>query len=122
MKLLVHGAQLQCDQGSSPSQLTVLPTNHGDVTGANVATEQDFVPLTNIAPFGMCSSPSNPQVAAAKAPQPCVPNTTAPWTSVSSDVTLNGLHVLHDQSMCKCAWAGTIRPAGAGQDSVVLQE
>jgi len=129
MKLLVHGAQLQCDQGSSPSQLTVLPTNRGDVTGAHVATEQDFIPLTNIAPFGMCRSLANPQVAAATTlhfgiltPQPCVPVTTAPWTSVSSDVTLNGLHVLNDSSVCKCAWAGTICPASVGQDSTVLQE
>jgi hypothetical protein len=63
----------------------------------------------------MCMSPSNPQVASAKAaamgvltPQPCVPMTTAPWSPGSSTVTVSGLVALNDASTCQCQWGGTL--------------
>ena len=80
------GAMMQCTFGAAPSSLVVLPTNKvltGEVPDANI---MDHIPMTNIMPFGMCMSPSNPVVAAATAaalgvltPMPCIPNTPAPW-------------------------------------------
>ena len=56
---VVMGATLQCSFGVAPSSLTVLPTNH--VLGATPAANiMDNVPMLNVLPFGMCSSPSNP--------------------------------------------------------------
>src|SRR5262245_31638919 len=94
-KLVVHGALLQCSMGMSPSSLSVLPTNKLEGAQQNAATVQDYTPMVNISPFGMCQSPANPQVAAATAaamgvltPQPCIPNTTSPWTPGSTTVQI----------------------------------
>ena len=85
---VVSGATLACTFGVAPSTLTVLPTNCVACSGMPAATIMDFAPMVNIAPFGMCMSPANPQVAAATAaalgvltPQPCIPATTSPWVA-----------------------------------------
>jgi hypothetical protein len=125
-KLVVSGASLTCTMGAAPSQLTVLPTNM--VNGPSsmpAATIQDFQPMVNIATFGMCMSPSNPQVAAATAaalgvltPQPCIPMTSAPWTPGSQTVQIGGMPALNDSSTCQCTWAGTVSVTSAGQTAV----
>ncbi len=74
-KVVVNGAQLRCTMGNAPSSLAVTPGRNIQVENQDAATIDDFKPTANIAPFGMCQSPSNPQVAAAQSPQPCVPNT-----------------------------------------------
>ena len=68
---VVNGAQLACPFGSSPSNLVVLPLNRTTIGNQPEATIQDYVPMLNIMPFGMCMSPSNPQVAAATAADIC---------------------------------------------------
>ena len=77
------------------------------------ATIQDFAPNVNIMPFGMCTTLSNPQVAAATSaalgvltPQPCIPVTTSPWSPGSATVQINGAPALTATSMCQCAWGG----------------
>ncbi len=114
-KLVVNGAMLKCSMGMAPSTLTVLPTNMVDGDAQPMATVMDFAPMTNVAPFGMCQSPSNPQVAAATAaamgvltPQPCVPVIPAPWTPGSPHATIGVFSVLTEDSKCQCAWAGVI--------------
>jgi hypothetical protein len=86
------------------------------------ANIMDSVPMTNILPFGMCSSPANPQVAAATAaamgvltPQPCIPATVSPWTPGSAAVMLDSQPALNDTSTCMCTWAGTLTIVSAGQ-------
>ena len=81
-KLVVKGAQLTCSMGTSPAALTVLPPNMTTGDDNDAANIQDMQPMVNIAPFGMCQSMANPQVAAATAaaqgvltPQPCMPMT-----------------------------------------------
>ena len=65
--VVVATAQLQCTFGAAPSQLAVPPTgaNIMQAGGQVIATIMDFKPMVNIAPFGMCSSLANPQVASA---------------------------------------------------------
>jgi hypothetical protein len=77
----------------------------------------------NIGSFGMCSSPTNPQVAAATAaamgvlmPQPCAPIVTGPWIPGSQTVAINGVSALHDACRCACQWGGLVQIQGAGQD------
>ena len=71
--------------------------------------------MTNVPPFGMCSSLANPQVAAATAaalgtltPQPCIPLIVAPWSPGSGAATAAGKKLLTDDSRCNCLWAGQI--------------
>jgi Domain of unknown function (DUF4280) len=126
-KSVVNGAALQCTMGVAPGTLTILPTNMTQGDEQNAATVMDFQPMTNIGTFGMCQSPSNPQVAAATAaamgvltPQPCVPMTTSPWTPGSSTTTINNLAALTDSCTCMCTWAGTISITQAGQTTVEI--
>lgn len=80
-----------------------------------MATINDFVPMKNVATFGLCRSPANPQVAAATAaaqgtltPMPCIPALTAPWAPGSTAVTLMGVPALRNDSKCTCSYGGLI--------------
>jgi hypothetical protein len=126
-KLVVDGAILACSMGSSPSKLSVPPTNetYGGPTPA--ATVQDMKPETNLAPFGMCQSPINPQVSAATSaaagvltPQPCVPAAAGPWTPGSKSVAITGggPAMLSDACQCFCQWGGRIQVQDAGQAEI----
>ncbi len=119
-KQVVNGATLKCSQGTSPSSLTVLPTNLTDADDQHAATIMDHIPMTNVAPFGMCQSAANPQVAAAQgAPQPCIPVLPAPWSPGASVVTIQGLKALSDNSTCSCTWAGTVSISNPGTTTEV---
>ena len=124
-KLVVKGAQLMCSMGTSPASLSVLPVNMTTGDDSDAANIQDMKPMANIAPFGMCQSPSNPQVAAATAaamgvltPQPCMPMTTAPWTPGSQSVTIGGQPALSDSCQLLCNWGGQIQVQSAGQTDI----
>ena len=64
------GANMMCTFGMAPSSLVVLPTNRVMTDEMPDANIMDHIPNTNIMPFGMCSAPTNPQVAAATAAAP----------------------------------------------------
>lgn len=120
-KLVVNGAKLKCSEGLSPGSLTVLPVNMTDADDQPAATVMDFHPMANVAPFGMCKTQANPQVAAATAaamgtltPQPCVPVIPGPWSPGSSVVTIQGHKALTHDSTCNCAWSGSIEVTDPG--------
>ncbi len=124
-KLVVKGAQLTCSMGTSPAALTVLPPNMTTGDDNDAANIQDMQPMVNIAPFGMCQSMSNPQVAAATAaaqgvltPQPCMPMTAAPWSPGSTSVTIGGQPALSDSCQLACNWGGQIQVSSAGQTDI----
>jgi hypothetical protein len=119
---VVSGATLACTMGAAPSVLTVLPQNRVNCSKVPAATIMDFTPIVNIASFGMCISPANPQVAAATAaamgvltPQPCIPFTSAPWVAGAVTVTIAGQPALDNVSTCLCNWAGAISIVSPGQ-------
>jgi hypothetical protein len=121
---VVNGAQLKCSFGSSPSSLLVLLLNRTVVDNQPEATIQDFVPMANIMPFGMCCTPSNPQVASATSaaagvltPQPCIPVTTAPWTPGAPTVEIAYQLALDNISTCSCMWGGVITITDPGQQT-----
>ncbi|MFH0730440.1 MAG: DUF4280 domain-containing protein [Pseudomonadota bacterium] len=121
-KQVVNGAMLQCSFGVAPSSLIVLPVNMVNAGGVPAANIMDHKPMVNIMPFGMCSSPANPTVAAATTaalgvltPMPCIPNTMAPWTPGSPMVQIANMPALNDSSKCMCAWAGVISITFPGQ-------
>jgi len=120
-KLVVIGAKLKCSQGLAPSTLSVLPRRAKADDTMLVATIDDFTPFVHIAPFGMCKTQANPQVAAATAaamgtltPMPCQPVVTAPWSPGAPNATVDGAKALTDDSNCTCAWTGKIEITDAG--------
>lgn len=107
-EIVVNGAQCACSFGSAPSALVVKP-NIVTIGGQPAATINDHAPIVNVQPFTMCSSPSNPAVAAASmAPQPCVPVTTSPWTPGAGHSTINETPVLTLPCQLMCNWGGVI--------------
>jgi hypothetical protein len=120
------GATLQCSFGAAPSSLVVLPVNR-TLTAVPDANIMDNKPMVNILPFGMCSSPSNPTVAAATAaalgvltPMPCVPVTPAPWVPGAPTVLIANMPALDSNSKLMCVWGGVIQVVNPGQTSVML--
>jgi hypothetical protein len=118
------GAMLQCSFGAAPSSLVVLPVNRC-VAATPVATIMDNIPMTNILPFGMCSSLANPTVAAATAaalgvltPMPCIPVTPAPWVVGAPTVIVGAGPALNNSSKLMCAWAGVIQIVSPGQFAI----
>ena len=119
--LVVAGAMMTCSFGVAPAALAVLPANKV-TAGSPAANIMDHVPLENIPTFGMCNSPSNPEVAAATAaalgvltPMPCVPATAAPWAPGSATVQIGDQPALTDACKCTCNWGGAITITFAGQ-------
>lgn len=120
--LATNGCLCQCSFGVAPAPLAVLPTNRVLCGGAPAANIMDHVPMLNIPPFGMCSSPANPTVAAATAaalgaltPMPCIPVLPAPWVPGSPTVLVGTMPGLTDKSVLMCAWGGVIKIAAPGQ-------
>jgi hypothetical protein len=115
------GAMMTCSFGVAPAALTVLPAGRVTADGVPMASIMDHKPNVNIAPFGMCNTLSNPQVAAATSaaqgvltPQPCIPVTTSPWTPGSPTVSVGGQPALTNTSTCMCTWGGTITITSPG--------
>src|SRR5689334_13501961 len=117
------GAQMMCTMGMAPSALVVLPV--GKFTFTNQmpdANIMDHIPMVNILPFGMCTCPANPTVAAATAaalgvltPMPCIPATSTPWTPGAPNVEIAGMPALDSISKCLCNWVGVITVSYAAQ-------
>lgn len=125
--VVTTGAVLQCTFGAAPSVFNVLPVNMVTVNNIPAANISDYIPLTNILPFGMCTSIANPMVIAATAaalgvltPMPCIPVTVAPWIVGEPTVTLQNMPILNDSSTLVCSWAGTISIKFAGQVQVTV--
>ncbi len=119
------GAMMQCSFGMAPSSLVVLPKNKVFTNMMPDANIMDHIPMTNIMPFGMCQSPSNPTVAAATAaalgvltPMPCIPNTPAPWVTGGPTVKLAFFPTLDNVSTLNCIWGGVIQFTNAGETTV----
>ena len=122
--LVVDGAILTCTFGAAPSALAALPANPTRGSNGAAATIMDFAPMVNIQPFGICSSPANPQVIAATSaaagvftPQPCIPATASPWVPGSPAVTIGGQPALDSACTCNCLWAGVISVISPGQQA-----
>lgn len=117
-----NGALLACTFGVAPSTMVVLPKNKMMSSNMPAANIMDNVPMVNIMPFGMCSSPANPTVAAATAaalgvltPMPCVPTIPGPWVPGAPTVMLSNMPVLNNTSKLMCAYGGVISVNMPGQ-------
>lgn len=124
--VVVTGASLKCPFGTTPatlkaSQSTCLGCSKPVVTITDVATG------SNISTFGMCSSMSNPQVAAATAaamgtltPQPCSMVPMGTWSTSGSTIIVGGKPVLTSDGSLMCGMGmGNISIASPGQTTIV---
>jgi hypothetical protein len=121
-KQVCNNAVLMCSFGMAPSNLVVTPEKRINTSFQPAANIMDHISMKNIMPFGVCTSLANPQVAAATSaalgvltPQPCIPNTPAPWTPGSPTVLLKNFPALNDTSKLMCVWAGVISVQFPGQ-------
>ncbi|MCI0869836.1 MAG: DUF4280 domain-containing protein [Chloroflexi bacterium] len=124
-QLVTMGAMMMCTFGVAPSTLMVTPENMVNAGNKPAATIMDNVPMKNIMPFGMCSSPSNPTVASATSaalgvltPMPCIPVTSAPWMPPSPKVMIKNKPALLSTAKLMCNWGGSISITMAGQMTV----
>jgi hypothetical protein len=121
------GAQMMCSFGMAPSNLVVLPINRTTTNMVPDANIMDHIPLVNILPFGMCTTPSNPVVASATAaalgvltPMPCIPMTPSPWVAGAPTVLIGNQPALDNISTLNCIWGGVITFVDAGEETVVI--
>lgn len=121
------GATLKCSFGLAPSTLVVLPTNQLMTGHRPAATIMDHISMVNIMPFGLCTSLSNPAVAAATSaaqgtltPQPCIPVTPSPWVPGAASVILGHQPALNDNCKLMCSWAGVIEVVAPGQSGAQI--
>jgi hypothetical protein len=123
----VSTALIKCAFGLGPPvPLTAIPKGTPVLIGGlPAATIMDFAPMANIPTMGMCSTPTNPAVAAATTaamgvltPVPCVPVTVSPWVPGSPTVLINNFPALNNTSTCMCTWGGVITITMPGQVTV----
>ena len=121
------GAMMQCSFGAAPSSLVVLPTNRVLTQNVPDANIMDHIPMVNIMPFGVCSSPAFPATAAATAaalgvltPMLCVPATPAPWITGAPTVLLANFPTLDNISKLMCVFGGVIQFTTAGEETVMV--
>jgi Domain of unknown function (DUF4280) len=115
------GAVMMCTFGAAPS--TFVATFRPVQTSMMVAgVITDMIPITNVPPFGVCTSLANPTVASATAaalgvltPMPCVPVLPAPWKPGAPTVHITNIPALDNTCTINCAWGGVISFTFAGQ-------
>ncbi len=124
-KYVTMGATLKCSFGVATSSLMVINPMRPMIDNKLMANITDYIPMTNILPFGMCQSMSNPTVASATAaamgvltPMPCVPVTSAPWTP-GGQSSIGGMPSLLDNCAQICMWGGNISIENPGQTAGV---
>ncbi len=111
---VTSGAKLMCPFAAGVGSLTVTRISplHDNKPLANIA---DCQPMVNIASFGMCTTLSNPQVAAATSaalgvltPQPCIPCIAGTWKPGKPDTLIANQPALLNTDTLQCAWGGVI--------------
>ena len=108
-------AMCTCTMGKTPVSLIATSSPTVLMENKPAATIMDKNPMANILPFGLCSSPANPTVAAAGGvPMPCVPVIPAPWIPPSPKVLIKGKPALVNNCKCFCNWGGVISITNPG--------
>lgn len=108
-KPLLSGSKLTCSFGLKPAIFTVEPSDiRPKYNGVLLALQTDSVFKTNIPDFGKCISPFNPEFAATKTPQPCLPEALIGWSNCKLFMKWNGLAFATENSTCLCSYLGSI--------------
>lgn len=124
--VVIQGTLLKCSFGNLCTPIMVQADKKVNATFP-VAVKSNHIPFLNILPFGMCSNPANPMVAAATAAAlgvpttaPCVPCTGEDWSGGSSKVKIGGKEAIHAGSCLKCLYGGNIRAVVPLKPNIVM--
>lgn len=116
----VTGAMMMCSFGMAPSSLVATPGTT-IIENMPAATIFDMAPMVNVPPFAMCTSLSNPTVAAATTaalgvltPMPCVPLPAGPWKPGATKTLIGNKPALNQGCTLSCAWGGVIQMTFTG--------
>jgi hypothetical protein len=104
-----------CTMGAAPSPIVVTSNQTEFCNGQLSATIMDYVSLTNITPFGTCTTLT---AAANGVPTPCVPATQSPWTTGSPITSIQKIPSLRECDTLACLVGGTISIQFPGQTQV----
>ncbi len=111
MPVISLGNMCQCSFGSALVPLASFNTTV-NVEGTPVVTNTDTSTLIT---FGLCGTPTNPAVAEVLATSfgtitqaPCKSMIITPWLNTKTTVLACGKPVCTSNSICQCAWGGTI--------------
>lgn len=111
---VVVGGTATCSMGAGIFNLSAV----GNIMFENkpILTEKDCVFGANVIPSGvMCSSASNPTVAAANgAPQPCSAMFTGQWMPCTFLCKVKNMGVVDSSCSLMCSYGGKISIANAG--------
>jgi hypothetical protein len=96
------------------------------ISGMPAATVQDVTPMVSVTPCGLCTTVSNPTVAAATAaalgvltPQPCIPAPAGTWLGGKSPL-ISGAPGLANDAKLLCSYGGSISIVSPGQTKVLF--
>ncbi len=122
------GAQCVCTMGTASAPLKVTSQQTVTIQGQPVASVNDCAAMSNVGPFAMCVSKSNPAVSAATAaamgtltPQPCTPVPAGTWAATCPKVNVGGGSCLGADSKLVCGYGGSISIVSPGQAIVSAQ-
>ncbi|EHQ60898.1 PAAR-like protein [Paenibacillus dendritiformis] len=115
LSYVVAGATIQCSCGNLPRKLKASYSHGVYIKDKAKLNVMDYRPNENIAPFGMCSSPGNPQVIKEGRPVPCKPIVTTPWIYGKEDVLVENYPALLHISQNSCLHKGLISFVDNGQ-------
>ncbi|KUR72070.1 DUF4280 domain-containing protein [Novosphingobium sp. FSW06-99] len=124
---VTSAAILTCSFGALPVPFNVLPVNRVTACGLPCGTILDNQPMVNVASFGLCTAPTNPEVIALTAaalgtptPAPCIPALAAPWIPGTPTVTVGGIPALDTGCTLLCTWLGEITVEMPAQMTVTV--
>lgn len=101
-------AQLSCNQGMTPSNLSVTSQSFSTVEGKMIATEQDKQANVNIKSFGQCRLKPT-----AGGFLPCIPAPIS-WQKTAEKDSINNFKILTEDSFCMCGIGGKIEVTDRG--------
>ncbi len=124
--LAVVGANAMCTFGTAPAPVKVTSNTTVLADGKPAGTIQDAAGMSNIGPFAMCTTLSNPAVASATAaalgvltPQPCSPVPAGTWIPTNAKVLIGGKPCLLQDCKMTCGYGGQISITLPGQTKVM---
>ncbi|MGH1518301.1 DUF4280 domain-containing protein [Chryseobacterium sp. JK1] len=105
---ITNTTQLSCNQGTTPSNLSVTSQNFSTAEGKYIATEQDKQANVHIKPFGQCKL--KPTIGGYSL---CLP-VPMDWQKTTEKDTINNYKILTEYSFCMCNTGGKIEVTDKG--------